>query len=215
MSIIHELRISETVIDAWSDILTTMYDETQHVNNTVIFTSKCWEIIHKKAPAHILHSLIDDKLEVVGRHDILEFKGSTRKTGDHWTILIFDLGRCQWCFYNSMRPRRGDSDQHLIGSFVVVKYIETKLRKLFKNKYCDHQLLKGETKKPESEACLQQNPDSLDCGVVVCHHIENVILRQAKKTGTFSKKAAGDYRAKMVTWFVDPAHVIVKPKLIV
>ncbi|KAL8486652.1 hypothetical protein ACS0TY_023372 [Phlomoides rotata] len=114
-----------------------------------------------------------------------------------------------------MHSRRGDSDQHLIRSFVVVKYVESKLRKLFKNKYCNHQLLKGETKKPESEACLQQNPDSLDYGVVVCHHIENVILRQPKRTCVFSKKAAWDYRAKMVTWFVDPVHVIVNPNAIV
>ncbi|KAL8472426.1 hypothetical protein ACS0TY_029581 [Phlomoides rotata] len=143
------------------------------------------DMIHTKKPLQILHSLVDDKLETIGQFDVLifpllvkDFKGATKKMGDHWTILILDLWSCEWSFYNSMRPRRGEStDSHLVGAKVVVKHVETKLRKIFKEKYGSHSLLSKAPKKPKSVPCLQQHPDSVDCGVIVCEHIENTLLR--------------------------------------
>ncbi|KAL8522433.1 hypothetical protein ACS0TY_012545 [Phlomoides rotata] len=173
------------------------------------------DLIHTRKPLQILNSLVDDKLETIGQFDVLifpllvkTFEGATRKMGDHWTILILDLGSCEWSFYNSMRPRRGESnDNHLVGAKIVVEHVETKLRKIFKEKYGCHRLLTTGPKKPESVACLQQHPDSVDCGVIVCEHIENTLLRNPKKTGVYTKSRAGEYRAKMVEWFVDPANM--------
>ncbi|KAL8461809.1 hypothetical protein ACS0TY_033057 [Phlomoides rotata] len=93
------------------------------------------------------------------------------------------------------------------GSLRGVKYVENKLSEVFKNKYPHHPLLRGLVKQPDSVPCLQQFVGSLDCGIVVCYHIENIIQGQPKKTGSWFKNKATDYRAKMVTWFIDPAHV--------
>ncbi|KAL8509806.1 hypothetical protein ACS0TY_016869 [Phlomoides rotata] len=218
ISILHHDRISEAVIDSWSDALIAMYDEARYIRSTVIFTSKCWDLIYTKGPPQILQNLVDDKLETVGQFDVLifpllvkDFKGATRKMGDHWTILILNLGSCQWSFYNSIKTRRGEStDGHLVGANVVVEYVEKKLRKVFKGKYGCHSLLNKGTTKPESVTCVQQLPDSVDCGVIVCEHIENTLLRNPKKIGIYSKSKSGEYRSKMVSWFVDPASVRVK-----
>ncbi|KAL8523254.1 hypothetical protein ACS0TY_013287 [Phlomoides rotata] len=79
-----------TVIDSWSNVLIAMYDEARYIGSTVVFTSKCWDMFHTKKPLQILHSLVDDKLEMVGQFDVLifpllvkDFKGVTRKMGDH------------------------------------------------------------------------------------------------------------------------------------
>ncbi|KAL8485375.1 hypothetical protein ACS0TY_027611 [Phlomoides rotata] len=218
ISILHHDRISEAVIDSWSDALIDMYDEARYIRSTVIFTSKCWDLIYTKGPPQILQNLVDDKLETVGQFDVLifpllvkDFQGATRKMGDHWTILILNLGSCQWSFYNSIKPRRGEStDGHLVGANVVVEYVEKKLRKVFKGKYGCHSLLNKGTTKPESVTCVQQLPNSVDCGVIVCEHIENTLLRNPKKIGIYSKSKSGEYRSKMVSWFVDPASVRVK-----
>ncbi|KAL8513893.1 hypothetical protein ACS0TY_013130 [Phlomoides rotata] len=110
-----------------------------------------------------------------------------------------------------MRPRRGDStDIHLVGAKFMVEYVETKLHKIFKEKYGSHSLLSKAPKKPKVVHCLQQHPYSVDCGVIVCEHIENTLLRNPKKTSVYSKTKAGEYRAKMMEWFVDPTSVRVK-----
>ncbi|KAL8536079.1 hypothetical protein ACS0TY_011639 [Phlomoides rotata] len=179
ISIIHHDRISKAVIESWSDVLIAMYDEARYIRSTIVFTSKCWDMIHTKKPLQILHSLVDDKWETVGQFDVLifpllvkDFKGATRKMRDRWTISILDLGSCEWSFYNSMRPKRGEStDSHLVGAKIVVEHVETKLRKIFKEKYGSHSLLSNAPKKPESVPCLQQHPYSIDCGVIVCEYI--------------------------------------------
>ncbi|KAL8552818.1 hypothetical protein ACS0TY_001489 [Phlomoides rotata] len=158
---------------------------------------------------------VDDKLDKVASNGLLifpllvtDYDGSLRGVRNHWTILILDLEKCQWSFYNSLRPRRGaTANQYLKGAFLVVKYVEKKLSEVFKNKYPHHPFLKGLVKQPDSVPCLQQFAGSLDCGIVVCYHMENIIQGQPKKTGPWSKNKAANYRAKMVTWFIDPAHV--------
>ncbi|KAL8547601.1 hypothetical protein ACS0TY_007066 [Phlomoides rotata] len=200
ISILHHDQISEVVIDSWLDTFFAMYDEARYIRSTVVFTSKCWDMIHTKKPFQILHNLVDDKLETIGQFDVLifpllvkDFKGATRKMGDHWTILILNLGSCEWCFYNSIKPRRGEStDSHLVGENVVVEHVETKLRKIFKGKYGCHSLLSKGSKKPESVPCLQQHPHSVECGVIVCEHIENTLLHNPKKTAFYSKSKAGN-----------------------
>ncbi|KAL8484111.1 hypothetical protein ACS0TY_026705 [Phlomoides rotata] len=201
------IEVHDDVIDSWSDALFAMYDEARYIRSTVVFTSKCWDLVHTKKPLQILHNLVDDKLEMIGQFDVLifpllvkDFKGATRKMGDHWTILILNLGSCEWSFYNSIKPRRGEStDSHLVGANVVVAYVETKLRNIFKGKYGCHSLLNKGSKKPESVPCVQQLPDSVDCGVIVCEHIENTLLRNPKKIGIYSKSKTGEYRSKMVS----------------
>ncbi|KAL8512510.1 hypothetical protein ACS0TY_018835 [Phlomoides rotata] len=203
------------VIDSWTDILLAMYEELPSVERIIIFTSKCWDLVTSVHDHKNQKFWVDDQLYKVAPNGLLifpllvtDYDGSLRGVRSHWTILILDLEKCQWSFYNSLRPRRGAAaDQHLKGAFFVVKYVENKLSEVFKNKYPHHPLLRGLVKQPDSVSCLQQFAGSLDCGIVVCYHIENIIQGQPKKTGSWSKNKAADYRAKMVTWFIDPAHV--------
>ncbi|KAL8539875.1 hypothetical protein ACS0TY_001473 [Phlomoides rotata] len=215
LMILHHLQISNAVIDSWTDILLAMYEELPSVERIIIFTSKCWDLVTSVHDHKNRKFWVDDQLYKVSPNGLLifpllvtDYDGSLREVRNHWTILILDLEKCQWSFYNSLRPRRGAvADQHLKGSFFVVKYVENKLSEVFKNKYPHHPLLRGRVKQPDSVPCLQQFAGSLDCGIVVCYHIENIIQGQPKMTGSWSKNKAADYRAKMVTWFIDPAHV--------
>ncbi|KAL8490076.1 hypothetical protein ACS0TY_025827 [Phlomoides rotata] len=215
LMILHHLQISNAVIDAWTDILLAMYEKLPSVERIIIFTSKCWDLITSVHDHKNRKFWVDDNLEKVPSNGLLifpllvtDYDGTLRGVRNHWTILILDLEKCQWSFYNSIRPRRGAAaDQHLKGAFLVVKYVENKLSEVIKKKYPHHPFLRGLVKQPDSVPCLQQFPGSLDCGIVVCLHIENIIQGQPKKTGPLSKNKAADYRAKMVTWFIDPAHV--------
>ncbi|KAL8524559.1 hypothetical protein ACS0TY_014233 [Phlomoides rotata] len=215
LMILHHLQISNAVIDAWIDILLAMYEKLPSVERIIIFTSKCWDLITSVHDHKNRKFWVDDNLEKVPSNGLLifpllvtDYDGTLRGVRNHWTILILDLEKCQWSFYNSIRPRRGAAaDQHLKGAFLVVKYVENKLSEVIKKKYPHHSFLRGLVKQPDSVPCLQQFPGSLDCGIVVCLHIENIIQGQPKKTGPLSKNKAADYRAKMVTWFIDPAHV--------
>ncbi|KAL8484765.1 hypothetical protein ACS0TY_027172 [Phlomoides rotata] len=211
----HHLQISNAVIDAWTDILLAMYEKLPSVERIIIFTSKCWDLITSVHDHKNRKFWVDDNLEKVPSNGLLifsllvtDYDGTLRGVRNHWTILILDLEKCQWSFYNSIHPRRGAAaDQHLKGAFLVVKYVENKLSEVIKKKYPHHPFLRGLVKQPDSVPCLQHFPGSLDCGIVVCLHIENIIQGQPKKTGPLSKNKAADYRAKMVTWFIDPAHV--------
>ncbi|KAL8537069.1 hypothetical protein ACS0TY_012306 [Phlomoides rotata] len=215
LMILHHLQISNAVIDAWTDILLAMYEKLPSVERIIIFTSKCWDLITSVHDHKNRKFWVDDNLEKVPSNGLLifpllvtDYDGTLREVRNHWTILILDLEKCQWSFYNSIRPRRGAAaDQHLKGAFLVVKYVENKLSEVIKKKYPHHPFLRGLVKQPDSVPCLQQFPGSLDCGIVVCLHIENIIQGHPKKTGPLSKNKAADYRAKMITWFIDPAHV--------
>ncbi|KAL8495817.1 hypothetical protein ACS0TY_019793 [Phlomoides rotata] len=90
-----------------------------------------------------------------------------------------------------------------------VKQVEDKLRKRFSKIYPEHPLVKGPLKSPVSAPCLQQSSGSLDCGVIVCYHIETALCHKESKKGEFSAKAAGEYRDKMVSFFVDPIEIVI------
>ncbi|KAL8469339.1 hypothetical protein ACS0TY_032242 [Phlomoides rotata] len=181
--ILHHLQISNVVIDSWTDILLAMYEELPSVERIIIFTSKCRDLVTSVHDHKNRKFWVDDQLYKVAPNGLLifpllvtEYDGSLRGVRNHWTILILDLEKCQWSFYNSLRPRRGAAaDQHLKGAFFVVKYVENKLSEVFKNKYPHHPLLRGLVKQPDSVPCLQQFARSLDYGIVVCYHIENII----------------------------------------
>ncbi|KAL8518012.1 hypothetical protein ACS0TY_009342 [Phlomoides rotata] len=216
LTILHHERFNDSIIDAWADILSIMYEETEFFHSTTIFPSICWDLVLRNKNEKTLKGMVDDKLDTVKNEDVLVFPllvkqtkdGSVRGLGDHWTILILDLKQLQWSFYNSMRPRKGSVDNHLKGAFYMVEYVENKLGEIFKIKNPHHRFCRGLIKQPESVACLQQYPGTLDCGVIVCLQIELTLLRTQKKTGTLSKNKAAEYRARMVNWFVHAAEVV-------
>ncbi|KAL8481286.1 hypothetical protein ACS0TY_027707 [Phlomoides rotata] len=151
LMILHHLQISNAVIDAWTDILLAMYEKLPSVERIIIFTSKCWDLITSVHDHKNRKFWVDDNLEKVPSNGLLifpllvtDYDGTLRRVHNHWTILILDLEKCQWSFYNSIRPRRGAAaDQHLKGAFLVVKYVENKLSEVIKKKYPHHPFLRG------------------------------------------------------------------------
>ncbi|KAL8515944.1 hypothetical protein ACS0TY_014594 [Phlomoides rotata] len=163
LMILHHLQISNAVIDAWTDILLAMYEKLPYVERIIIFTSKCWDLITSVHDHKNRKFWVDDNLEKVPSNGLLifpllvtDYDGTLRGVRNHWTILILDLKKCQWSFYNSIRPRRGAAaDQHLKGAFLVVKYVENKLSEVINKKYPHHPFLRGLVKQPDSVHCLQ------------------------------------------------------------
>lgn len=90
---------------------------------------------------------------------------------------------------------------------VKVDYVESILRSRFKEKFPDHPLAKRSLKKPKSMKCLQQASGTLDCGVIVCVQIENAFRGKSSPVGEYSDSDAGLYRAKMISWFMDPMKI--------
>ncbi|KAL8497856.1 hypothetical protein ACS0TY_021268 [Phlomoides rotata] len=156
LMILHYLQISNVVIDSWADILMAMYEELPSVERIIIFTSKCWDLI-TSVHDHKNRKFWDDKLDEVASNCLFIFPllvtvndGSLRGVRNHWMILILDIKKCQWSFYNLLRPRRGAAaDNHLKGAFLVVQYVENKLSEVFKNKYPHHHFLRGLVKQPD------------------------------------------------------------------
>ncbi|KAL8538576.1 hypothetical protein ACS0TY_000555 [Phlomoides rotata] len=216
ISLLHHEMISDSVINSWFSILRQKLPSAESGHRTRVLTSNCWNMIVSPADFSngTLHELIEKPLGNVGYEDVILFplltKAEYETMGNHWTLLKLDLNKGKWEFFNSMRPRRRDSsDVHLSRSLLFVKQVEDKLRKRFSEIYPEHPLVKGPLKSPVSAPCLQQSSGSLDCGVIVCYHIETALCHKESKKGEFSAKAAGEYRAKMVSFFVDPIEIVI------
>ncbi|KAL8456676.1 hypothetical protein ACS0TY_034788 [Phlomoides rotata] len=98
-------------------------------------------------------------------------------------------------------------DVHLNNALILVDYVEGRLREVFKRNIPNHPFLKTKSKKVMSIDYLEQASDSVDCGVIVCLHIENTIVKMPTRKGAFSHISSDNYRKKMVEWFMDPINV--------
>ncbi|KAL8539509.1 hypothetical protein ACS0TY_001209 [Phlomoides rotata] len=106
-----------------------------------------------------------------------------------------------------MRPRTNDgADVHLNNALILVEYVEKRMNDVFKRNRSNHPSGRFSMKVVAND-CLQQLGDSVDCGIIVCHHIENTIAEKNARKGEFSQLSSGNYRKKMVEWFVDPLNV--------
>ncbi|KAL8508886.1 hypothetical protein ACS0TY_016188 [Phlomoides rotata] len=206
ISLLHHEMISHSVIDSWFSILRQKLPSVE--------SGQQYDCFPADFSIGTLNELIEKPLYNVGDEDVILFplltKAEDETMGNHWTLLKLDLKKGKWEFFNSMRPRRRDSsDVHFSRSLLFVKQVEDKLRKRFSEIYPEHPLVKGPLKTPVSAPCLQQSSGSLDCGVIVCYHIETALCCKESKKGEFSVKAAGECRAKMASFFVDPIEIVI------
>lgn len=58
------------------------------------------------------------------------------------------------------------------------------------------------------EDSLQQAPESLDCGIIVCNLIESFYELKRMHKGEYNLASAANYRSKMVRMFLDVDNVI-------
>ncbi|KAL6551399.1 hypothetical protein OROMI_021887 [Orobanche minor] len=181
-------------------------------NKITIFTSSCWDLIagNDSCPTGALRTLIDNRLEGVLQDDVLLFpmntKGTgrmTRDSGFHWTLLMLDVKNFSWRFFNTIRGRTDKTvDVHLRRSEKVMMYVEDKME-FYKAMRVDHPFLDNTFTKTEVAECIQQVDTSVDCGVMVCVHIENVIRKKSQRKMIFSDVNSGSYHKMMAELFLE------------
>ncbi|KAL6580482.1 hypothetical protein OROMI_008506 [Orobanche minor] len=78
-----------------------------------------------------------------------------------------------------------------------VTYIERKIKEIYGRSNTGVVFMK-----PKVMACLQQETTSVDCGVVVCSVIENLLSGKRMKSVTMTHASAGNFHKKMVEQFM-------------
>ncbi|KAL6501489.1 hypothetical protein OROGR_026622 [Orobanche gracilis] len=127
-----------------------------------------------------------------------------RDSGLHWTLLMLDVKNFSWRFFNTIRGRTYKTvDVHLRRSEKVMMYVEDKMKEFYKAMRADHPFLDNTFTKTEVTECIQQVDTSIDCGVIVCVYIENVIRKKSQRKMIFSDVNSGTYRKMMAELFVD------------
>ncbi|KAL6525533.1 hypothetical protein OROHE_015840 [Orobanche hederae] len=212
VSLLHHKPLKGKVIDAWAELMNHKYAAGPRSNKTTIFTS-CWDLIagNDPCPTGALRTLIDNRLEGSLQDDVLLFPMNTKGTGRmardsgfHWTLLMLDVKNFSWRFFNTIRGRTDKTvDVHLRRSEKVMMYVEDKMKEFYKAMRVDHPFLDNTFTKTEVAECIQQVDTSVDCGVIVCVHIENVIRKKSKRKMIFNDVNSGSYRKMMAELFVE------------
>ncbi|KAL6497580.1 hypothetical protein OROHE_027209 [Orobanche hederae] len=213
VSLLHHKPLKGKLIDAWAELMNHKYAAGPRSNKTMIFTSSCWDLIagNDSCPTGALRTLIDNRLEESLQDDVLLFPMNTKDTGRmarvsgfHWTLLMLDVKNFSWRFFNTIRGRTDKTvDIHLRISEKVMMYVEDKMKEFYKAMRADHPFLENTFTKTEVAECIQQVDTSVDCGVIVCVHIENVIRKKSQRKMIFSDVNSGTYRKMMAELFVD------------
>ncbi|KAL6571012.1 hypothetical protein OROGR_000562 [Orobanche gracilis] len=182
-------------------------------NKITIFTASCWDLIagNNSCPTGVLTHLINNHLEGSLGNDVLLFplntKGSgriTRESGFHWTLLMLDVRNFKWHFFNTIRVRTDKTvDVHLRRSEKVMMYVEDKMKEFYKAMRVDHPFLDNTFTKTEVAECIKRVETSVDCGVIVCVHIENAIRKRSQRKMVFTDINSGTYRKMMAEMFLE------------
>lgn len=51
-----------------------------------------------------------------------------------------------------------------------------------------------------------QATGSLNCGILACNQIENVIRQHTPARGVYFEMSDSNYRSMMILWFIDPLY---------
>ncbi|KAL6557060.1 hypothetical protein OROHE_006936 [Orobanche hederae] len=156
-----------------------------YISNRVI---NSWELVAERDTNErkTLKHFVDDVLEESMENDFLMFPLWTKSDG-------------------KTTPREGGGkDVHLERAKILeevnicmVLYIERKIKEIYGRSNPGVVFTK-----PKVMACLQQEATSVDCGVVVCSIIENLLSGKWMKSGTMAHASAGNFCKKMVEQFM-------------
>ncbi|KAL6542676.1 hypothetical protein OROHE_010196 [Orobanche hederae] len=80
---------------------------------------------------------------------------------------------------------------------------DQQVEEFYKAMRVDHPFLDNTFTKTEVAECIQQVDTSVDCGVLVCVHIENVIRKKSQRKMIFSDVNSGSYRKMMAELFLE------------
>ncbi|KAI8556181.1 hypothetical protein RHMOL_Rhmol05G0232000 [Rhododendron molle] len=96
---------------------------------------------------------------------------------DHWTLLVLDVLKGTWCFYDSMQQKR------------VTAYLEERWER-----FCIEPKVRIEPR------CPQQPPRS-DCGIIVCNIMKHFVLKEEVQD-TISNENCNKIRAEILEAFI-------------
>ncbi|KAL6560893.1 hypothetical protein OROHE_006070 [Orobanche hederae] len=174
IAILHHENISNRVINSWADLLKHKFAETDLGRYTTIFSSTCWELVAERDTNErkTLKHFFDDMLEESIEND----------------FLIFPL----W-MKSDGKPREGGGKDVHLGRAKILR----KIKEIYGRSNPGVVFTK-----PKVMAYLQQEATSVDCGVVVCSIIKNLLSGKWMKSGTMTHASVGNFRKKMVEQFM-------------
>ncbi|XP_058217231.1 uncharacterized protein LOC131328283 [Rhododendron vialii] len=213
-------------IDGLTYILERQEEKTAKTQgNCFYITSTCWTLIKEKADART--NLINEKLKeldkVIDINGVAFYKylifpmnsmgGRKVKAPDHWTLLVYDTSKQQWMHYNSLTKPKKKKDPYLTDASIVKEYVEEQMRKLTLSKPPSFELIS--TPKPtlfptntlsapisSIDDAPQQQPGSVDCGIIVCYIIKQ--LEEQKPVPTYlTVENLKKFRAELVHIFLN------------
>ncbi|KAG5512946.1 hypothetical protein RHGRI_038636 [Rhododendron griersonianum] len=139
--------------------------------------------------------------------------GRKVKVPDHWTLLVYDTSKQQWMHYNSLTKPKKKKDPYLTDASIVKEYVEEQMRKLAFTKPPSFELVS--TPKPtlfptntlsapisSIDDAPQQQPGSVDCGIIVCYIIKQ--LAKQKPVPTYlTVENLKKFRAELIHIFLN------------
>ncbi|XP_058217399.1 uncharacterized protein LOC131328475 [Rhododendron vialii] len=226
LNLLNEGDIGNTCIDGLTYILERQEEKTVKTHGNYFYiTSTCWTLIKEKADART--NLINEKLKeldkVIDINGVAFYKylifpmnsmgGRKVKTPDHWTLLVYDTSKQQWMHYDSLTKPKKKKDPYLTDASIVKEYVEEQMRKLTLSKPPSFELIS--TPKPalfptntlsapisSIDDAPQQQPGSVDCGIIVCYIIKQ--LEEQKPVPTYlTVENLKKFRAKLVYIFLN------------
>ncbi|KAG5532087.1 hypothetical protein RHGRI_026635 [Rhododendron griersonianum] len=224
LNLLNEGDIGNTCIDGLTYILERQEEKTAKTQgNSFYITSTCWTLIKEKAEARA--NLINGKLkeldQVIDINGVAFYKylifpmnsmgGRKVKVPDHWTLLVYDTSKQQWMHYNSLTKPKKKKDPYLTDASIVKEYVEEQMRKLAKPPSFELVSTPKPTLFPTNtisapissiDDAPQQQPGSVDCGIIVCYIIKQ--LAEQKPVPTYlTVENLKQFRAELIHIFLN------------
>ncbi|GMQ09173.1 hypothetical protein CsSME_00052647 [Camellia sinensis var. sinensis] len=167
----------------------------------------------KDEKAELQTKFIDPHIKQANQYRYLHFPLHFKY---HWTIVVSNMDDGVWKHYNSMRPRDGFEDIHLAQANIVKTYIESHIQKLLSTSDMADTLTPSDYVKPlqSVDACPQQDPNFLNCGVVLCYIMRQHALHEPIEP-VLDKEAWLAMRALLVEAFLNDPERTNHPSFVV
>ncbi|KAG5551868.1 hypothetical protein RHGRI_010092 [Rhododendron griersonianum] len=226
LNLLNEGDIGNTCIDGLTYILERQEEKTAKTQgNSFYITSTCWTLIKEKADvrANLINGKLKELDQVIDINGVAFYKylifpmnsmgGRKVKVPDHWTLLVYDTSKQQWMHYNSLTKPKKKKDPYLTDASIVKEYVEEQMRKLALTKPPSFELVS--TPKPtlfptntlsapisSIDDAPQQQPGSVDCGIIVCYIIKQ--LAEQKPVPTYlTVENLKKFRAELIHIFLN------------
>ncbi|KAL6532807.1 hypothetical protein OROGR_013767 [Orobanche gracilis] len=173
VSLLHHKPLKGKVIDAWAELMNHKYASGTRSNKITIFTASCRDLIAG-----------NDSCPTGALTHLIDNRLEGSLGND---VLLFPLNTKGMAFFNT----------------IGMMYVEDKMKEFYKAMRVDHPFLDNTFTKTEVAECIQQVETFVDCGVIVCVHIENAIRKRSQRKMVFTDINSGTYRKMMTEMFLE------------